>query len=350
MAKRRRLTPPQPDYLDAGATAPAIGAGLRAPEVKSSFPPLPSAPIAQVAGEASAAAALREVAAELIAARSEGRLIQRLGLEEIDAAHLVRDRIAFDGAEMEALRESLRARGQQTPIEVVDLGADHPGPARYGLISGLRRLRALESLAGGKSGTVLAVLRQPAAASDAYLAMVEENEIRVGLTYYERARIVWQATALGVYPSAHAALRALFPTASRAKRSKIGSFLAIYQTLDGDLRFATAIPERLGLALSQALEQDAALGYRLRAALKEAPPASEAEELAFLSRFARTGGKDPEPAQTDAQTDGRNGSAQEVAAGIWMEMAGGAGQGRLVLSGPGVGGDFPDRLRDWLRG
>ena len=50
--------------------------------------------------------------------------------------------------------------------------------------------------------------------------MVEENEIRVGLSYYERARIVAKAVAQGVFETEKQALQRLFHTASRPKRSK----------------------------------------------------------------------------------------------------------------------------------
>ena len=89
--------------------------------------------------------------------------------------------------------------------------------------------------------------------------MVEENEIRVGLSYYERARIAARAAELGVFPDTASALARLFASASRAKRSKIGSFLRLYTALDDRLRFPAAIPERLGLRLARALDADAGL-------------------------------------------------------------------------------------------
>lgn len=344
MAKRKRLTPPQPDYLQPDLAA--------APEVKSAFPPLPSAPIAQVAGDAATSAALREVTRELASARAEGRLMQRLPLAAIDLGHLVRDRIAFDEPEMAALIESIRARGQQTPIEVVDLGPHHPGPCRYGLISGLRRIRALQLLAAEpaasldekpKFDTVLALLRRPAAAAEAYLAMVEENEIRVGLSYYERARIAARAAALGVHPTPQTALRALFPTASRAKRSKIGSFMAIHDALDTVLRFAPAIPERLGLVLSHALQRDPTLAPRLTEALQATPPATEAQELALLTRALQPARPAPAPAAPAADP------GEELAPGLWLSAAQGAGGLRLTLWGPAVDAGLAERLKDHLK-
>jgi hypothetical protein len=79
--------------------------------------------------------------------------------------------------------------------------------------------------------------------------MVEENEIRLGLSHYERARVAALAAARGVFDSEEAALRALFATASRPKRSRIRAFLEIYHALDDTLRFPAHLPERLGLAL-----------------------------------------------------------------------------------------------------
>jgi chromosome partitioning protein len=265
MAKRKRLTPapagrPALGFVDEDDPVPA---GL---ETKSMFPrypdgvarhapPRPAAlpPIAQVAGEAAGVAAFAEVAQTLADARSEGRLILRLPLAAVEEDYLVRDRVLAEDEEMQALLASLRARGQQAAIEVADLGQ-----GRWGLISGWRRLTALRRLEaeGAGPGTVLAIARRPTEAAEAYLAMVEENEIRVGLSYYERARIVLRAVEKRVYASDKAGLQALFAAASRAKRSKIGSFLRIVRALDAHLRFPAALGERAGLALAAALDRD----------------------------------------------------------------------------------------------
>lgn len=347
MAKRKRLTPPQDAFL------------VPAPETKSMSGPFAAAPapIAQVAGEAAVASALRELADEIQLARAEGRLVQFLPLAAVEADHLVRDRLAGDPEEMDALRASLRARGQQTPIEVVDLGG-----GRYGLISGWRRLAALQSLhqetGEARFGSVQALLRRPETASDAYLAMVEENEIRVGLSHYERARIAVKAAEQGVYATPQEALRHLFSTASRAKRSKIGSFVTLHRALGAALRFPAAIPERLGLALAQALEADAGLARRLAGRLAEAAPATAAAELAILTAALRSPPARPVPAP-DAAPDAAPAkadaappipaAAQEIAAGLWLEVAGDAPRLRCTLSGPALDPAFLDRLSDWLR-
>ena len=286
MAKRKRLTL---------STPPASVPGGPLPETEMhSYPNgvVPPrrrpAPIADVAGDAATVAALEEVTATLAQARAGGRLVLDLPLDAVDESYLVRDRVIADPDEMDTLRQSLAARGQQTPIEVTDLGE-----GRYGLISGWRRLRALRDMAAeqGIAGTVKALLRRPADAGEAYLAMIEENEIRVGLSYFERARIVLKAVEQGVFPDTRTALQALFAAASRSRRSKIGSFLEVVPALDGHLSHPGALGERLGGALGKALAQDAGLADRLRGALAGAAPADAG------GRTARAAGRADPAAQ-----------------------------------------------------
>jgi ParB family chromosome partitioning protein len=328
---RKRLTAPNPGFL------------MAAPETKALTAPFGAltAPIAQVAGEASATATLRDLAAEMRAARDEGRLVQNLPLTAVEVDHLVRDRILLDPEEMAALRESLRARGQQSPIEVVDLGQ-----GRFGLISGWRRLTALRELhaetGDARFSAVQALLRRPEGASDAYLAMVEENEIRVGLSHYERARIAAKAHDQGVYASDQAALRHLFATASRSKRSKIGSFVTLHRALGEVLRFPASIPERLGLALVQALEADPGLAPALIADLGTAAPASVEEEQARLAAALQ-----PKTGSDSAKSV--TVPPEALAPGIWLHRAGPPDHPRYTLSGPGLDDTLLPRLAAWLR-
>ena len=333
MAKRKRLTPPQTDYLSA----------LPALETKAWLRPgVPPPPIAQVASDVAQAAALAEVAQVLQTARAEGLLVQRLPLEAVDAGYLVRDRLGQNPEEMAALIESLRSNGQRTPIEVAEIA-----PGRYGLISGWRRLNALrhlrDSTQDSKFDTVLALLRRPETAGAAYVAMVEENEIRLGLSYYERARIVAKAVEQGVFNTDRAALQALFAAASRAKRSKIGSFLTIFRALDGVLLFPAALPERLGLALSHALETQPGLAARIAADLRATPPARAEDELARLSALLA---RSPKNAVSEPVTAAQ---AEEIRSGVFLTVEGGWTKPILILKGPNVGPEFRERLENWLK-
>ncbi|SDX56589.1 ParB N-terminal domain-containing protein [Roseicitreum antarcticum] len=401
MAKRKRLTLPhlQDDAADPAQRAPevkslggapALSGGLIADPAPTSRP----APIAQVAGDAANSAALETLAEEMRAARESGRMVLALPLDSIDMGWLIRDRMAADAVELDDLKTSLRDRGQQTPIEVVTLEG-----GRYGLISGWRRLtamRALRDSEGDGFATIQALLRRPETAADAYRAMVEENEIRVGLSYFERARICALAARAGVHRDARGAVQELFAAASRAKKSKIASFVTIFEALEGRLAFPGAITERLGLTLARRLEETPDFGARLRDRLRKAAPETAAEELALITR-AMDGLPEPEAqpetapdAETMRAAQGHTGTdvvdtptpkdkslkapivtvpaPEGVAAavpetapptgrtdvfepvpGVVMQTTGGFSRATIMLSGPKVDGPLCERLIAWLK-
>jgi len=351
MAKRKRLTP-APSGFDSDPDMAQMGLS-GALEVKAFLrhglgrdgAGSGTLPIARVVAESAAEAALAEVTEAMARARAEGRLIQALPLDAVDTGHLERDRISLDEEELGHLMTSIRDHGQRTAIEVADLGQ-----GRYGLISGWRRIQALRRLAKDTGrdefGSVLAVLRRPAEASDAYIAMVEENEVRQGLSYYERARIAARAVDLGVFHAEKQALQRLFSAASRARRSKIGSFLRVYRVLDDVLRFPVAIPERLGLGLARAMDTRADDLTALRAELAGGTDWTVADEQACLARFVagKTGSDRAENTSDPKIVSGRT----EIGPGVFLEVAGGFTKPVLTLSGPAVGPEFRERLEGWL--
>lgn len=343
-------TPPAADVPRAEHSA-GLGGSLGPGEGALAGP----APIARVAAEAAGRAALDEVVETLRRARDEGRMVIEIPLDDIAADHLARDRLARDGLgrdglggaeadeDMVALRESLRAHGQRMPVEVTPLrgpasdegsdGGFNRGLRPFGLISGWRRLAALRALhaetGAERFATVKALVRRPDTAAEAYVAMVEENEIRLGLSQYERARIAAIAAARGIFPSEKAALLGLFAQASRAKRSRIRAFVEIYHALDPVLRFPAHLPERLGLRLVELLR--AGRGEAIAAALAAAAPADPEAELAALEAVAARLEAGPEarapkagrPAddtaeETTGETAGTGGEgAPAPAAGDW---------------------------------
>jgi ParB family chromosome partitioning protein len=313
MAKRKRLELP-------------TGSETGLLETKSAYTGAMSRmPIAEVAGDTSARAALDEVSHAMRAAEAEGRMVRKLPIGRIDATHLNRDRMVLDPEEMETLKASIAARGQQTPVEVLQLSS-----GRFGLISGLRRLAALREMGVEE---VLAFVRRPETAAASYVAMVEENEIRAGLSFYERANIAVQAVGAGVYPNAKAAVKGLFAHVAPAKRSKILRFVVLRETLGRHLAFPTAIPEKLGLALANAIDADKRLATRITDVLRKTPPADAAAERRVLERAL----KGP------AAPAGRG---EEVAPGVTLS----AGKGRLTLTGKGVTPELVQALRDWMAG
>ena len=163
--------------------------------------------------------------------------------------------------------------------------------------------------------------------------MVEENEIRLGLSHYERARIVALSADRGVFENERAALRALFGNVSRAKRSKIGSFLAVYRALDAQLRFPHALGERLGLRLATLVSEDTAAARAQRRALEKANADTPEAEQRALERALTPPKAAPEP-------------TPETAPGITVG-AKRKGQGlQVTLTGPRVDADLHRAILD----
>lgn len=233
------------------------------------------------AEERAAAARDRADAARLHEAKGRGLILQEIPLEEIEADAMVRDRMALDPDELTELQLSIAANGLRLPVEVFALTDTLPGRPRYGLLSGYRRLRAVQNLRGltgqDKYSTIKAIVRDPSVMGGGFAAMVEENEIRASLSHFERGRIAVIAAQQGAFPNVEAAVDALFPQASKAKRSKIRSFAVIFEELGDMLTFPHALREKDGLRLAAALRDGAE--DRLRAALAEgeAPESAVAE-------------------------------------------------------------------------
>lgn len=334
---RRRLT-----LADAPAAPLETKSALppRAP-LAAPFAPPAAPPVARAAAEAAEASAEALRAARRLAeAEAEGRLLLDLPLDAVEAGHLARDRApnAVPDEDEAALIASIRAHGQRSPAEVVRLG-----PGRYGLISGWRRLAALRTLhretGEPRFGVIRALLRGEGADGrvdpSAYVAMVEENEIRVGLTPYERGRIAVIAAERGAFLTPEQAVDALFAAASRAKRSKIRSFAELHQALGKWLLHPAAIPERLGLKLAEALRGPAPGRLALFRTVEGGDPyRSAAQERRLLERAlaaAESAGEDAvSPAKRGRPETGR----ERLAEGLWLVETAGRGGVAFRLEGP----------------
>lgn len=293
MAKRRRLTAPDAETLrelDEGFAAKPVDALSMTP------------PIAQVAGEAAALAATTSVAdraekardasdaRQFREARAAGFVAQSIETSTIDAEFIRRDRLDEDPEAMSELIASIRKSGLRSPIEVsktVD---------GFGLISGYRRLRAFQHLAAEDPSfsSIPAYVRDADAGANAYVSMVEENEVRANLTPYERGRISVLAAGQGVFPSVSDAVDALFSSVSKAKRSKVRSFALVHECLGDLLRFPASLSEKAGLQLASALRDGAQSDLRI--ALNGSDCSSASEEWATLQGALASrsqGKKDP---------------------------------------------------------
>ncbi|MGP3698606.1 ParB/RepB/Spo0J family partition protein [Rhodobacter sp. NSM] len=347
MAKRRRLEAPSVEELEELETGFAR-------ETSSSTRP----PIAQVAADAASltmpmptaerAAAARDSAdaGRLRRAEAEGLLLLEIPLAEIRADDLTRDRLKIDGEEMDELRASIRAHGLRLPVEV--FARPEGQGERYGLISGWRRLWALRSLhaetGDARYAQVQALLRHPTDVSAAYVAMVEENEIRADLSPYERGRIAALAAGQGAFATVEEAVDVLFGSASKAKRSKIRSFALIHEELGDLLNFAPALGERPGLRLAHALRH----GYAgpLREALGAGLSGDAETEWALMEPLVKAA----EGAAPDPSRGGRPTRKQvPVVADISVEEASDGRGYVLRLEGADVNEELVHRIAQELR-
>ena len=267
MAKRRRLETPSSSDLD------RIEQQFRG----ETFNPLTTgrtiAPIAQIAADSAAlldaegaeartARARAEAeAARLQAAEERGLLITEILLDRIDEGAMIRDRLAMDEVQMEELRASIAAHGLRLPIEVFELETTEGQEPRYGLLSGYRRLQAVRTLfdltRAEEHSRIRALIRPRVEADAAFVAMVEENEVREELSPFERGRIAVIAANQGAFANTEDAVNKLFATGSKAKRSKVRSFALIFEELGDMLRFPEVLTERRGLRLATALRDGA---------------------------------------------------------------------------------------------
>ncbi|WP_116135013.1 ParB N-terminal domain-containing protein [Tropicimonas sp. IMCC34043] len=316
MAKRRRLETPSADELS------RIEEEFR--RETSARPEHPTAPIAQVAAESAGmievqplearteAARDRADAAALRAALAEGLVIQEVPLARIVADSMIRDRTVMDESEMDELVNSIAAHGLRLPIEIYPL-AEPAGQGRFGLLSGYRRFLAMERLCqmmgGTKFDTIKAIVRDPDTMGGAFVAMVEENEVRSTLSPFERGRIAVIAAQNGAFVNAEAAVDTLYASASKAKRSKIRSFAQVFEELGDLLRFPENLTERQGLKIATALR--AGGERRLRAAMERGQGASPEEEWAVLDAAMA----DADSAPRDVRRGGRPRKAAPPPAG-----------------------------------
>ena len=119
---------------------------------------------------------------------ARGQIIVELSPDCVDGS-IVTDRMGGDDAGYQILRESIRAKGQDSPILV----RPHPQTAgRYQVAFGHRRLRVATEL----GRPVRAIVRQ-LCDRDLIVAQGQENSARADLSFIERARFARHLEASG---------------------------------------------------------------------------------------------------------------------------------------------------------
>jgi len=267
MAKRRKLEAPSADDMS------RIEEEFRRETPARSS----AAPIAQVAAdtadayesgtleERSRRARETTEAQKFREADAAGLIILNLPIDTIEPQSMQRDRTVLDREAMDELEYSISLHGVRMPIEVYEIRSGRTDK-QYGLLSGYRRLIAQQNLyarsAEAKFKSIKAVVRDPSEMGGAFVAMVEENEIRQDLSHYERGRIAAIAAQQGAFATTEDAVAQMFAAASKAKRSKIRSFAMIFEELGDLLEFPETIREKDGLRLASALRNGAEVSLR----------------------------------------------------------------------------------------
>ena len=262
MAKRRRLIAPDAAEIEKIEEGFAAKPGINPFDAEPASPLASAPPIAKVSAEAAQLHGMTTVTDRVEQARDKadavrwreaeeaGQAVVMVPLVQIDRDYLRRDRMQIEEEELQELIASIRANGLRSPVEVVALDA-----GGYGLVSGFRRLEAFGRLNRSMEGfeEIPAFLRKGTESAAAYVAMVEENELRANLSPYERGRIAVLVAGQGVMASVEEAVEVLFAAASKAKRSKVRSFAAVHEGLGDLLHYPNQMSEKVGLKLATAL-------------------------------------------------------------------------------------------------
>lgn len=226
------------------------------------------APIAQVAADAAMQSpvvdtgAREKIAKDAVDAEAlreavgKGLVMVEVPLEHIDLDDMIRDRASLDTSELEELKVSIQANSLRLPVELYEL-RDAKGVAKYGVVSGYRRVMAIKALKEqtneARFSTVKALIKPIGTVPDAFVAMVEENEVRSQLSHFERGRISVISVQNGAFASVEEAVAKLFASASKAKRSKVRSFAQVFEDLGDLLKYADQLTEKQGLRLASVL-------------------------------------------------------------------------------------------------
>ncbi len=196
-----------------------------------------------------------------------------LALDNIDDYALIRDRSFINANDLAELKSSLHDSGLRLPIEVIPSRGERP----YALLSGLRRITAWRELAAeGGPTTIPALIRPEMDATDALAAVIEENEMRAPLSPWEKGRVIWLALDEGLFDNAKAATKALFPTATSVKASRLRAIADAVEEFNNVFAAPEFWTQRQCLRIAAAVRDGFA--PMIRAALGECAAPATAED------------------------------------------------------------------------
>jgi ParB family transcriptional regulator, chromosome partitioning protein len=211
---------------------------------------------------------------ELRARLASGQVVVELDPNLIDPSPLADRFREQETAPFEALKASIRERGQEIPILV----REHPEvPGRYQSAYGHRRVRAAQELAI----RVRAHVRE-LSDEDLVVAQGLENSAREDLSFIERAVFAAKLEDAGFQ-------RSVIQTALSVDRAEVSKLVSVARAIPGDVVEAVGRAPKVGRGRWQALADamtEAAPRRRARSAIKTekfAELSSDARFLAMLS-------------------------------------------------------------------
>lgn len=256
---------------------------------------------ARQAAEAAIRAENDRLAHEYVALKKNGQIVGLVGLEEIRADKLIRDRVVDRDPELEELKASIKAVGLSNPIHVEEV-ADG-----FELIQGFRRLSAYRELLAetgeDKYARIPATLQaRGAQVEHLYRRMVDENMVRRDISFAEMAQL---AMSYGDRTGATIGyggdpVDVLFASAGRQKRSYIRHFAQLLRALGDTLKHPEAIPRATGLSLVKLMDTQPRFAGQMRGLLQGHPDRDAATELALLRGAVAKGATKPKAAKPPA--------------------------------------------------
>ncbi|SEA64794.1 ParB/RepB/Spo0J family partition protein [Rubrimonas cliftonensis] len=292
MSRRRAFDVEAPAAEPDAATPPPARRGPMAAAVRETAASLSD----RAAREAAIRAENDALAAAHVAAKRAGLLLEAVDPDAIDEGWLIRDRAPVRDEDIEALKASIREIGLSNPIRLARIGDGQgaaPGPRRFALVQGWRRLAAWRELRAEGPGfeRIPAAIgpadREDAAAlASAYRRMVDENLMRRDVSFAEMARLARAYADAHLGGDADAAVAELFRSAAPQKRSYIRNFVEVMDAVGDALAHPAALPRAVGVALRNRMREAPETAEAVRIALAAQPDRSETLEVALLRAVA----------------------------------------------------------------
>jgi len=221
---------------------------------------------------------------ELRARLASGNVAVELDPNLIDPSPLADRFSEQEAAPFEALKASIRDRGQEIPILV----REHPGvTGRYQSAYGHRRVRAAREL-----GILVRAYIRVLSDEDLVVAQGLENSAREDLSFIERAVFAAKLEASGFQ-------RSVIQTALSVDRAEVSKLVSVARAIPEDVIEAVGRAAKIGRGRWQALADvltDAQARKRARAVLKSdkfLELSSDVRFLAMLSAANKPGEADP---------------------------------------------------------